>query len=585
MSSFYDPQYLLGCPAPFYSNASYAPGGSREAQVCIPNPNTNSTAATCCLPCPSTQFIYSDSYTRVSHAATGINIASLAFVSFILISYAVLPVQATRSHYLNSSLLVGVMFLNLGFIVPFARRSKTCYNRITPNDMYSSTSCAFSGAFIAGGGILVPTWILIRTMSMHLQICWNLTPGRRFYYLTQIGGWVVPAALFTTVLSVSGVSFRFGPGACHVSHRESVAAFWGWLLAITGMAILLQLGTIAFCAHVYIRNMWADESPTTADAEAPSYSSSQRPQNSREIYKKLKRVLALQWRGLAMATLIVADVIFFAVVFVLLDKANADTEANHKRAQPWISCLIAHPDDVSQCFALGQSYLVSQNTISGVLIVLSLVGPGNGLILLNWGFFTAWKQWFKSRVGHGDEFESIQSGPPPKPSVNMANDGEHQLDQLDQHDQHDHHDSGDPMFEMQQPNKEYAISNHVVNDPNMVPHDMSAEQYHAAMHYPYQQQPVQYSYDPTMAHTYYNPGTTTIIQGGAMDTPQMPNNSFIHPNPNIAHMPPIASHEPTYGNFEVPVVPRQPTYQEQHAGYPTSAPYEQAPPAEHLYRQ
>lgn len=58
---------------------------------------------------------------------------------------AILPVRATRRSYLNVVLLVGIMLLELGFIIPLARQPQQCYNAITPNDMYSSTTCAFSG--------------------------------------------------------------------------------------------------------------------------------------------------------------------------------------------------------------------------------------------------------------------------------------------------------------------------------------------------------------------------------------------------------------------------------------------------------
>lgn len=77
---------------------------------------------------------------------------------------------------------------------------------------------------------------------MHLQICWDTVPGNRFFYLSQILGWGISAALFTATLTVTGVSFRFG-NACHVNHDQSMQVFWGWLLAIAAAAVVLQLST------------------------------------------------------------------------------------------------------------------------------------------------------------------------------------------------------------------------------------------------------------------------------------------------------------------------------------------------------
>lgn len=37
------------------------------------------------------------------------------------------------------------MLLELGFIIPLAGQPEQCYNAITPNDMNTSTLCAFSG--------------------------------------------------------------------------------------------------------------------------------------------------------------------------------------------------------------------------------------------------------------------------------------------------------------------------------------------------------------------------------------------------------------------------------------------------------
>lgn len=77
---------------------------------------------------------------------------------------------------------------------------------------------------------------------MHLQICWDIVPGRKFFFVSQALGWGVPAILFALTLAFTGVSFRFG-NACHVNHDESMKTFWGWLLAFSSAAVILQLGT------------------------------------------------------------------------------------------------------------------------------------------------------------------------------------------------------------------------------------------------------------------------------------------------------------------------------------------------------
>lgn len=77
---------------------------------------------------------------------------------------------------------------------------------------------------------------------MHLQICWDIVPGNKFFYAAQALGWGVTAALFTVIITLTGVSFRFGD-ACHVNSKDSMKDFWGPLLAIAGASGLCQLAT------------------------------------------------------------------------------------------------------------------------------------------------------------------------------------------------------------------------------------------------------------------------------------------------------------------------------------------------------
>jgi hypothetical protein len=84
--------------------------------------------------------------------------------------------------------------------------------------------------------------VFIRALSMHLQICWDVMPGKKFFYWSQALGWSIAATFFTVTITVTGVSFRFGD-VCHVNSPNSVKDFWGPLLVISGGATLIQLAT------------------------------------------------------------------------------------------------------------------------------------------------------------------------------------------------------------------------------------------------------------------------------------------------------------------------------------------------------
>jgi hypothetical protein len=147
----------------------------------------------------------------------------------------------------------------LGFIVPLAVQPSKCYNEITPHDMYSSMTCAWSGAFLLAGAIGVVLWskmflptyalqhadspkVFVRAVYMHLQIVWDINPGKRFFWVAQVIGWGIPAILFTATITVTGVSFRLGD-QCHINHEHAIAVFWGPLLGFAALAMVMQILT------------------------------------------------------------------------------------------------------------------------------------------------------------------------------------------------------------------------------------------------------------------------------------------------------------------------------------------------------
>ncbi|KAF4555827.1 Hypothetical protein D9617_2g057910 [Elsinoe fawcettii] len=551
-----------GCPPPYYNAIGFPDtGGFTDARICLPRERT--LGALCCLPCPTTQWIYPDSFEKIADAAAWVNVVSLILLAFVLLSYALLPTQYTRSHYLNTCLVISACLVNLGFIVPHAADSDECANAITPNDMYSSTSCAFSGAFILAGGLTAVMWIFVRALSMHLQICWDISPGRRFFYWTQLLGWAIPAAIFTAAITATGVSFRFGPGACHINHDHSMADFWGWLLAIAGIAIFVQLATMFYCFHVYLRNIWADEETDTQGTEsqhAPTYNSSQRAQTARAIYNRLKRVLWLQWRGLALVTSMLIDVIFFAVVFVLLDSSTTENQANAQRAAPWLACLVQNPTDAGKCFALGQKWLVNQDTISAVILLLSVIGPILFLLTFRLSFFTGWREWFTSRFISKQEFVSLDAA------------------QQARQNGYPHHNAKGAMFEMQQPNKEYSMDNdQTTGSPSLSTIGTPTEKVNPAMQYSYSQS--RRGTDPSHQNGgYFN----------ASSPPQSPQQTFVHPNPNVARSQAV-NPQPTYGSYSPPQgyaapsspsgsAPVQPASYAYQSAYPAVSPYDHTAP-------
>lgn len=343
--------------------------------------------------------------------AEWLNVIGLALMAFMLLSYMVLPAQKTRSHYLSICLIVSVMMVAMGFVIPLGAHPDQCYNEITPNDMYSSTECAWSGAFIVAGGLCADMWIFIRALSMNLQICWDIVPGRKFFYISQALGWGIPAVLFTATMTVTGVSFRFAK-QCDVNHADSMKDFWGPLMAFAGAAGVLQLMTFAYCIRVYLKNLFTDDSGSSTNASGsglPSYSGSVRAQTARVVWRRLKKVLWLQWRGICIVTIILVDVIFFAVVFVWLDALQSKVSDDYTKIEPWLLCLVEHPDDKDACLKYVGNWLVNMPTVVAVLILLSLSGLQVFLFLARPSVFPAWVDLVKSKFTSRQEFVSLDA--------------------------------------------------------------------------------------------------------------------------------------------------------------------------------
>ncbi|CAI6272253.1 unnamed protein product [Periconia digitata] len=396
---------LNGCPPPFYDVNNFGLEGYLPGRFCMPlGPGLN-----CCLPCPATDFIYPSDFKTWYRAAEILNLVGLVLLCFLLLCFVVLPPEKSRRHYLSNCLIVAAILMALAFVIPYGTRPSQCLNEITPNDMYSDLSCAFSGAFLIAGGMSMAVWIFIRALSMHLQICWDILPGKKFFYSAQVFGWAIAAGFFTATITVTGVSYRFGD-ICHVNYEDALKDFWGPLLAISGAATVVQFSTFVYCIKVYLQNMWSDEKTETQSSGLPSYTNSVRTRSARTVYQRVSKVVWLQWRGIAIVMFILVDVIFFSIVFVYLNDTTSHALDDKTKVQPFLDCLIKNPVDNDQCASLAEALFLNQRTVVAILIMLSLAGIQVFVLLFRTTMITAWPGVFRQRFGrHKRDFVSLDA--------------------------------------------------------------------------------------------------------------------------------------------------------------------------------
>lgn len=266
----------------------------------------------------------------------------------------------------SSESLVCMLTRQLGFTVPLAAQPEQCYNEITPHSMHTSNVCGASGALLLFGGWAGVMWAFLRSLSLHLQICWQVLVGRNFMIFSQAAGWGVPILGLALALSFSGVSFRFG-ATCHINHDNSLADFWIPLLIFAGATVIITFATFGYCIKVYLASL-SDNNASTEGSGLPAYSTTSHSMTPRQAYRRVRRVISLQWRGIAIVLIIIADVIFFSVVFVFQDNVVQSVTDDPTIAEDWGLCLILNKGDKDKCLDKAGDLVINEATVTAVLL-------------------------------------------------------------------------------------------------------------------------------------------------------------------------------------------------------------------------
>ena len=188
-------------------------------------------------------------------------------------------------------------------------------------------------------------------------------------------------------LPLTGTSYRFG-STCHINHPKALADFWGPLLAFAAISTILQFVTFGYCIKVYIRSLLEDgaanSTSNVSSGGLPSYNSragSVKTITAKQAYRRIRKVIAIQWRGTAIVMIIIVNVVFLAIIFVQMDNTITDALHHLEQAQPWLLCLVMNQGNKTACLGkVRETNLVTgEPIVMAVLILLSL----NGL----WSFF------------------------------------------------------------------------------------------------------------------------------------------------------------------------------------------------------
>jgi hypothetical protein len=120
----------------------------------------------------------------------------------------------------------------------------------------------------------------------------------------------------------------------------------------------------------------------------------------------------LQWRSVTIVLLLVADVVFFAIVWIELDNAISNIGMGHtEHIMAFLACILINPslETRSRCFPLGQRVLVNEMTCIARLMMISLTGIQTGVLLTRASLFKSWGEYFRTRFGRNKEFVSLDA--------------------------------------------------------------------------------------------------------------------------------------------------------------------------------
>lgn len=220
----------------------------------------------------------------------------------------------------------------------------------------------------------------LRSFSIHLQICWQVVPGKKVFWSSMVAGWGVPAIFVALALPLTGTSYRFG-NTCHINHEKALDDYWGPLLAFAGISTILQFATFGYCIKVYIKSLFNDNSNNStsqvSSAGLPSYNSragSVKTVTAGQAYRRVKKVIALQWRGTIIVLIMIINVVYLAVVFVQMDNTVTAAMQDLGRAEPWLLCLVLNEGDKNVCLdqVKAAGLVTNEATVMAVLILLSV---------------------------------------------------------------------------------------------------------------------------------------------------------------------------------------------------------------------
>ncbi|KAH7088569.1 hypothetical protein FB567DRAFT_569390 [Paraphoma chrysanthemicola] len=368
-----------------------------------------SKEVSCCFPCPIQDWVYAPEWQNRLRIPNYLSIISALLCSFLLVSFLTLPAARSHRHYLSTCLLISVLLISLSFAIPVSTQPSYCYDAITPADMHTSMSCAWTGSLIALGGLGCVVWVFLHSLWLFIRIVYDIALGRKFMFGSIAAGTLFPVAFLVAVLTSTGFSYRIGP-TCLPNHENAVITFWIWLIVFATLGFVLQAATTGYCIWVFLRTLKLERS---TPRHYLGYGQSTNQRVNLQTWLNVKRLFVLQWRNILVSVFVLAGNLVFFIVFWTQDfrlEKVFNNPVNLKHVKRWIVCQTLSSGDKTECRKYVEDFMIDEVTVLISRILFSMIGIGMFILLFRASMLSAWRTLFKRLF----RFNSYTRAPTPE---------------------------------------------------------------------------------------------------------------------------------------------------------------------------
>lgn len=385
-NAYYDLSFVpsnftaVQCPAPFVK-----PESSAEL-------NSAHCVAGCCIPCPTQNLFYPESWAVNGFKATDVVRLISAIVSFfMLVSYIVLPDKRGQSSFFISNfsaaifLYSAVVFFSLG-----NPQRIQCANLVTASNQNNNILCAVQGAILIFASLATCCWAAALIANLHFQTVWKSNAIKNQQILVWLFCWGYAVVVMCVALGLQQVKFEFA-NLCVVSIDTIFELFFYPMAAIVCPAFLIHLLTFIYIARITfkqgIQSDTSQEGPTEMDSA---------PITSRK-HKHVMVALQIQWRPVLLAVLAIGIVLFYWIFYFTQIHRMASIKYSPNTELLWAECMISPDGDQNNCAQIINQFLPKYGLMITAESLVSSLGIWLFIIFGKISLLKEWGSWFQEQ--------------------------------------------------------------------------------------------------------------------------------------------------------------------------------------------